>query len=371
VIGGGALGSCTAYYLAREGFDVLVAERDEVNLQASGANAGSLHVQLLSFDFGTKAEAGGGPAAQTLPLGPEAVRLWQEIARDTGSDLEIAITGGLMVAESERELGFLRDKVALERSYGIEAELIGPDALRALAPGLSDELIGAEFCPMEGKINPLTATYAVANGARAAGARYLLGADVTGLAREGSRYVATTSAGTIRAGRVVIAAGAWSPRLSRMLGIELPVRGAPLQMIVTERAPKLLDQLVAHADRHLTMKQLAAGGVLIGGGWTATADMTTGVSRTLRPSIEGNLWVARRVLPALDGLHVIRSWAGMNVNIDGAPILGEAPTMSGLFHAVTSNGYTLAPIVGRITAELMRNPRSNRHLAPFTLERFG
>ena len=370
VIGGGVLGSCVAYYLAREGLDVMVAERDEVNLQASGANAGSLHVQLLSFDFGAKAEAGGGPAAQTLPLGPEAVRLWQEIARDTGSDLEIAIPGGLMVAETERELGFLRAKVALERSYGIDAELIDAATLRAMAPALSDRFLGAEFCPMEGKINPLTATYAVAAGARAAGARYLAGADVTALRRDATGFLAQTSAGGIRAGRVVIAAGAWSPRLSRMMGIDLPVRGAPLQMIVTEQAPPMIEQLVAHADRHLTMKQLKAGGVLIGGGWTATADMSSGVSRTLRSSLEGNLWVARRVLPALDGLHVLRSWAGMNVNIDGAPILGEAPGVPGLFHAVTSNGYTLAPVVGRITADLLRGGRTTRAITPYTLARF-
>src|SRR6185295_10511077 len=61
-----------------------------------GASAGSLHVQLLSFDFGAKAQAAGGPAADTLPLGPAAVRLWQEIAADTGDDLEIKISGGLM-----------------------------------------------------------------------------------------------------------------------------------------------------------------------------------------------------------------------------------------------------------------------------------
>ena len=51
VIGGGVAGSCVAYWLVKEGIDTLVVERDEVNLQASGANAGSLHVQLLAFDF--------------------------------------------------------------------------------------------------------------------------------------------------------------------------------------------------------------------------------------------------------------------------------------------------------------------------------
>ncbi|MBM3523482.1 MAG: FAD-dependent oxidoreductase, partial [Alphaproteobacteria bacterium] len=176
VIGGGVLGMCTAYYLARDGIDVLVAERDEINLQASGANAGSLHVQLLSWDFGAKAEAGGGPAAQTLALGPESVRLWQAIERDTGIDCEFRVTGGLMVAENEAGLAFLRAKIALENRFGVEATMIDGAELRRLSPHLGPHFVGAELCPMEGKINPLTATYAAARGAAAAGARVLPGA---------------------------------------------------------------------------------------------------------------------------------------------------------------------------------------------------
>ena len=57
---------------------------------------------------------------------------------------------------------------------------------------------------------------------------------------------------------------------------------------------------------------------------------------TMRESVEGNLWVARRVLPALDGLHVLRTWAGMNVNIDGAPIRRrDSRRAPGFFNAVS------------------------------------
>ena len=69
VIGGGVAGSCLAYWLAHEGIEAMVVERDEVNLQASGANAGSLHVQLLAFDFALGAPPAN-RAADTLPLGP-------------------------------------------------------------------------------------------------------------------------------------------------------------------------------------------------------------------------------------------------------------------------------------------------------------
>lgn len=91
---------------------------------------------------------------------------------------------------------------------------------------------------------------------------------------------------------------------------------------------------------------------------------------TIRESIEGNLWVARRVLPALDGLHVLRSWAGMNVNIDGAPIIGSVPAAPGFFNAVTSNGYTLAPVIARLTADLICRGKAEMDVTPYLLERF-
>ncbi|MGI9490991.1 MAG: FAD-dependent oxidoreductase, partial [Geminicoccaceae bacterium] len=370
IIGGGVVGACLAHELATRGEDVLVVERDDVNLQASGANAGSLHVQLLSFDFGAKAEAGGGPAAATLPLGPWSVSLWQELAELAGKDFEIRITGGLMVAESEAGMTFLRKKAALERRFGIKAEILDRHELRKLAPALADSLIGAEYSPREGKINPLLATFSVMRRAEQLGARLLRSADVTALEPINGGWQVITNRGSIRAGRVINAAGPWARQIGAMVGLDVPVHSAPLQMIVTDRAPPLVDQLVAHAGRHLSLKQLASGGIIIGGAWPGRYSEHQNMNVTIRESIEGNLWVARRVLPALDGLHVLRSWAGMNVNIDGAPIIGEVPTAPGFFNAVTSNGYTLAPAVARITTDLICRGRTDWDVSPYRLERF-
>ncbi|OUL99976.1 FAD-dependent oxidoreductase [Variovorax sp. JS1663] len=373
VIGAGVLGSCLAYYLSQAGQDVTVADRDDTNLQASGANAGSLHVQLLSFDFGAKAQAGGGPAAATLPLGPMSVRLWQEIEADCGEDLEVKITGGLMVADSEAGMRFLEAKAALERSHGIDTQVIDGAGLRRLSPALSEQLLGAAHCPMEGKINPLRATYAVARRAQQRGARLLRGCDVQHIERrpgDGAGFVVHTSRGTLHAGRIVNASGAWSSTIGQMLGVNIPVKGAPLQMIVTEPAPPRVDHLVAHADRHLSLKQAASGGLIIGGGWTAAFHAGMRLNRAERASIEGNLWVARQVLPAVSGLHVVRCWAGMNVNIDGAPIIGEVPGVPGFFNAVTSNGYTLAPVTARLVTDLIVRGRTDIDITPFRIDRF-
>ncbi|CAN5872282.1 hypothetical protein BH11PSE3_BH11PSE3_08840 [soil metagenome] len=374
VIGGGVAGSCLAYWLAGEGIDTMVVERDEVNLQASGANAGSLHVQLLAFDYSLDA-APGNRAADTLPLGPASVALWQQIQRDTGQDLEMKVCGGLMLAETARDVAFLKGKIALEKSRGIEAELIGANELRALEPCIGEAAIAAEWCPGEGKINPLKATYAVVAKAQAMGARFRRGSSVTAIeriqARDGTHWKITTSRGEIRARRVVNSAGPWAAEIGKMVGVSLPVRAAPLQMIVTEPTAPTLTKLVAYAHRHLTLKQMGSGAFMIGGGWTADLDEPNRLSRALRGSVEGNLWIASRAVPALSSLHAIRIWAGMNINIDRAPILGEVPGLPGFFNCVSSNGYTLAPVLSRLTAEMLTGRSTSLPVEPYSLRRFG
>jgi glycine/D-amino acid oxidase-like deaminating enzyme/bacterioferritin-associated ferredoxin len=370
VIGAGVMGACLAYYLAQEGKDVLVVERDEANLQASGANAGSLHVQLLSFDFGSKAEAGGGPAAQTLPLGPASVALWRQLEQASGADFEISTTGGLMVADSRAALDFLIAKAAIERKMGIDNHIIGAHELRELAPALSHDLLGAEYAPQEGKINPLKATYGVIAAAQALGARFIRGSSVQQIDKAGAGWQIATSRCKITAGTIINAAGPWSREVAAMVRMDLPVHSAPLQMIVTETAPVLVKQLVAHADRHLSLKQATTGGLIIGGGWTASYDDKRRFNTTLRESVEGNLWVAQHVLPQLRGLRVLRTWAAMNINIDGAPILGGAAQLPGFYNAVTSNGYTLSPIVARMTVDIMMGRSPFFDPAPFSISRF-
>jgi glycine/D-amino acid oxidase-like deaminating enzyme len=326
---------------------------------------------LLSFDFGAKAEANGGPAAQTLPLGPASVRLWRELEQESGGDFEISTTGGIMVADSAAGLAFLRAKAALERQFGIENEIIDAAALRDLAPAISHDMLGAEYAPQEGKINPLKATYGVLKAAQARGARVVRGASVERIEKRGNGWHVATSRGPIEAGTIVNAAGPWAREVGAMVGLDVPVHSAPLQMIVTETAPVLVKQLVAHADRHLSLKQAATGGLIVGGGWTASYDGRRRFNTTLRESVEGNLWVARRVLPQVQGLRVLRTWAAMNINIDGAPILGQAPGVPGFHNAVTSNGYTLAPVVARMTVDLLMGRSTLFDPAPFSLERFA
>jgi len=370
VVGAGIVGLSTALFLARAGVSVTVLDQAYPNAGASGGNAGSLHAQLLSFDHGEKAEGDGGAAARTLPLQLASIRQWQTLAEELGSDLELKITGGVMVAETDAELRFLAAKTAVERAQGVDCEVIGADDLRRLEPALDKRFIGAAYCPQEGKINPLVATDAVRRAALAAGATIVPGAQVTAVERAGAAFRVLTPRGAIRAERLVNAAGAFAAGIGRLLDVEVPVFGAPLQMVVTEAAEPQVGGLVAHASRHLTLKQAANGNFILGGAWTAGLDPVHGHPRPLRASLEGNLWIAQHVLPSLRKINVLRSWAALNINIDGAPIIGEHPRVPGLFNAVTSNGYTLGPLLGRLTADLIVDGRTDCDIRPFSIARF-
>jgi len=286
-----------------------------------------------------------------LPLGPRSIALWREIARDASEPCGIRTEGGLMLAETPEELAWLRGKVAVERSAGIENHVIGANELRDIAPYLAHRFAGAAFCPTEGQIDPLRGTAALLRLAKRAGARLESGLEVQAITREASGYLVSTAQGSIRAGRIVVAAGPWSGHIAGLAGVKLPVGGLVQQVIATEAMAPIIPHLVAHAGRHLSLKQGPHGHLLIGGGWPGVHDPATGATRNLRKNIQGNLWIAGHVVPAVEGLHVLRSWTGMNVHIDRAPILGEVPGLPGFFAAVTSNGYTLGPIAGRMTAD--------------------
>jgi len=276
--------------------------------------------------------------------------------------------GGLMLAEDAAGLEWLRRKSAMERRWGIESHVLGANELRSLAPALSEHMAGADLVPAEGYGDPLRGTMAVLQQAQRAGARLLRGAEVQSIERNAAAWHVQTTKGLVIAGRVVNAAGPWAAQLGRMVGLELPVTGTVQQVIVTEPAPPMMKHLIALANRHLSLKQQASGGFLVGGGWFGGFDPASGRTHNLRRNIEGNLWVCARVLPVLRSLSFVRTWTGINPAIDRAPILGEAPGLPGFFNAVSANGYTLGPIIGRITADAVRGESVNAH---YRLERFG
>ena len=221
VIGGGVSGCSMAYFLAREGIDVLVIDCDDINTGASGRNAGSLHMQLMAFSFLRASPIERRRRQRVLPLFLKAAETWHELSRELDCDIELSRCGGLMIAETDEQMRFLDAKISLERAEGIEVEMLTGPEIRELAPYLSDRVIGGEFCPDEGKLNPIRAIPALARGAERASARILRHRRLIALNPENGGFLAETTSGRIRCRRVVNAAGAFSAAIAGLVGVKV------------------------------------------------------------------------------------------------------------------------------------------------------
>jgi glycine/D-amino acid oxidase-like deaminating enzyme len=368
VIGGGVVGACVAGFLADEGQDVLVV--DEGRGAGSSANAGSLHVQMQSRFMRLYPENVPNMELQ-LPLYPKAVAFWRELAGSLNADFDLKMTGGLMVAESQAQLDFLALKAERERALGLDVEILDRAQLDAIAPYFGPEIVGAELCANEGKLNPLLCNAAIRGWIRARGVLLAEGVWVEGVARAGAGFVVTTSRGSVVAGRVVLAAGSGCRALAAGLGLSIPAVAEPLHMNITEATAPLIGYLVQHADRMITLKQFGTGQIVIGGGWPARQDSPGGHAEVELASLIANASLAQHIVPSIGNLRIIRTWAGLNTSVDGMGVLGAVPAIPGLFVAIPGDaGYTLGPLSARLVADVMLGRKPGEDLAPFSPERF-
>jgi|TARA_B100000959_G_scaffold286873_1_gene367758 glycine/D-amino acid oxidase-like deaminating enzyme len=352
VIGGGIVGMCVAAFLAEEGKEVACI--DDGHHSGSTANAGSLHVQMQSRNIRLSPHLV--PALeQSLPMYIRAVKAWKQLALQLDSNIELTIEGGLMVAEDTEQLEFLKKKCAREQFLGLNVEMLDRVQIERIAPYLGKSVIGAEFCADEGKVNPLLANSAIERLAITSGVHFFRRLRIDRLEISGNAIHAHTTIGIIRASRIVIAAGSGSGHLAEQLDIHIPTLPEPLHMNVTEPTAPMIPHLIQHAERSITMKQLPAGNIVIGGGWPADIFGPKEHPTVRMDSLINNLILAKNIVPAINSLHLIRTWAGINSITDGRSVLGQAKNQEQVYFALPGDaGYTLGPLCARLIVDLMQ-----------------
>ena len=157
VVGAGTVGAFVAYGLARRGEEVLLLERKEPGLEAAGLNAGTLAVQNKLLPL--------------IPLAMRGVELWQDFERQTRRDLHTVRCGGFRVAHTTAGGERLELEAEQQRRLGLEVEHLSGEEARARAPYLAGTVRAANWCPLDGHNNALTAVKQVVQEAEALGAR--------------------------------------------------------------------------------------------------------------------------------------------------------------------------------------------------------
>lgn len=351
VVGAGILGAATAYHLARRGLRVVIAERGAPNREGSGTTAGNLHVQAIH----TRRPGQAVPvdSERFLPLQKAASDRWAQVEAELGADVELQRSGGLMVAETEEQVAELKVKAGWEVAAGIGTELLDANEARQALPILGPTVLAATWCPSDGYANPLLVTQAYLSAAQRLGAVLRPYSPVTGLAPCGTGWRTTTPGGPLDSAMVVNVAGPWVGQVAALAGLRLRVTPVAIQMHATVRAPALLPHLVQHIGEGLSIKQVVAGTVLIGGGWPAAGLNLHGRTQISVASMAGNLAQAIRILPPLANLRLLRAWAGpLAATPDEMPVIGAIAGAPGMYLASGTYAFTFAPLWGETLAAL-------------------
>ncbi len=364
VVGGGVVGASAAYHLAAAGASVLLLERaDQLGTGSTGACAGGFRHQFSS--------------EVNIRLSLGSVPMITGFEEEHGLPLDVSRDGYLFMIRSAESWKEFLASVELQRSLGVEVDVLTPEDAAELIPGIAVEgMVGATFGPRDGIADPSGLTLGYATAARRAGAEILTGVEAFGIQVSGDRVTGvSTSDGLMATPAVVNAAGPWAGTLAASAGVDLPLEPIPRQVVVTGPFPEVPGRRTLVIDADTTFYFHREGeGVLMGmGGQDEKPSFDTAVDESF--IAEDLLPTALGVFPPLEQADLRHRWAGLyEMTPDQHPIIGQAPGANGLYLAngFSGHGFQHAPIVGKLLAEMIVEGRAHTvDVSSLGLERFS
>jgi sarcosine oxidase subunit beta len=364
VVGGGLMGAASAYFLRRRGVSVTLVERNLVGQQASGVNFGHVRRQARFLP--------------QLPLAHRSRGLWDKLPQLIGEDVEFVVSGSMRVAYDESQLGEFAQHAADAKLWGLDLEIIGREELHRRFPFLGAEVVGGSYSPLDGHANPRLAAPAFARAARRLGAHILENCKVLDVQKGSDDFVVSTDCGiTVSAPAALICAGAWAGHLAAGFGEAVPMTPKGPTMGVTEPLPYGLLPVVSLSSKlqheGVYFRQVKRGNVVFGGGFRNPAYLDARRARVTPTYTLGQVEQLRRLVPALQKVHVLRTWSGVEGYLDDdIPVMGESAKVSGLYYAFgfCGHGFQLGPGVGDVMAELIATGATTTDIDPFHIRRF-
>lgn len=372
ILGGGVIGTSIAWHLARERAKVTLVEEKDLASGSSGACDGVVFMQSKK------------PGIH-LELALKSLERFKELGQMLPFPIEFYQTGGMVVIETEEEFKAMEAYARDQKAAGLSVHLLDRDQARRKEPGLSPDIRGVAWSPLDGQVNPMGLTLGFALGAKKAGARILPRTRVEGFLTENNRVTGVeTSQGRFRADIIVLACGARSAAVGAMAGLDLPIRPRRGQIVVTQAVPPLIThcmisakyiaakynpELAKTAGEGLSLEQTENGNLLLG----STREFVGFETRNSREGIQTILRNTARVIPKIKELQIIRAFAGLRPwTPDGLPLLGFVQGMDGLFLAAghEGDGIALSPITGELVSKMILGRSLDISMDPFSPGRF-
>lgn len=375
VIGGGAVGCSALFHLTQLGVtDAVLVERDELTAGSTWHAAGNVPTFSTSWNL--------------LKLQRYTTRLYADLARHTGYEINYHVTGSIRLAHTRDRLDEFRHITAQARAQGSEFEILSPADIAARYPFIRTAgLLAGLWDPYDGDIDPAQMTQALAKGARDRGAQIYRNTKVTAIERAPSgEWRVLTNHGTIQAATVINAAGYRGGEVAAMVGQYLPIVTLSHQYLVTEDIPELVARgaarlpLLRDPDVSYYLRQERQGLLLGPYEWQATAHWLDGLPQEFAHQLfDDDLGRLEKYIDAACERVPILGSAGIKSVIngpipyapDGNPLIGPVPGLPGFFHCCAFTfGISQAGGAGKVIAEWVANGQPEWDVWPLDSRRF-
>lgn len=368
IIGSGINGCAAAYYLAKEGADVIVLEGSPyIGNGGSSRNGGGVRQS--------------GRDTRELPYVMWGIQeLWPTLSEELGADVEYYQEGNLRLGKTEAHLKTLQNLTNRAKAVGLDVRMISGDEAREINPYLSKEIIGASWCPTDGHANPLRTTLAFYRRARQLGARFYTGVTVTGIKKlhGQARQVLTADGDVFEGGRIIVAAGYASRAIVNTVGIDVPMQIKVGETLVTEAEPHMFWQMLGTAAADFYGHQTTHGSFIFGGSpgydlYNHHDDTTL----TEPPSTSIHApYLSRAIMgyfPVLADAKIVRTWGGwMDIASDLVPVISPVEEVPGLILACgfSGHGFGSGPAVGKLLSQIATDRPTTIDLSALRYNRF-
>jgi heterotetrameric sarcosine oxidase beta subunit len=364
IVGGGAHGIATAYYLAKEHgiANVAVLEKSWIGSGNAGRNTTIIRSNYL--------------LPGNIPFYEWSMKLWEGLEQDLNYNTMVSQRGVLNLYHSDLQRDAFARRGNAMRLHGVDAELLDREQVRALVPHLDFDdarfpIQGGLLQRRGGTVRHDAVVWGYARAADRRGVDIVQNCEVTGIRISNGRVVGVdTARGPIRTDKVALAVAGSSSRLAAMAGLRLPIESHVLQAFVSEGVKPLIHQVITFGAGHFYISQSDKGGLVFGGdldGYNSYAQ------RGNLPTIEDVCEGGMAIMPMIGRLRIVRSWGGVvDMSMDGSPIIDRTP-IEGLYLNTgwCYGGFKATPASGWCFAHLIARGVPHRSAIAYRLDRFA